>query len=148
MSSHPKQVVIQEALWSFMQYCEVYCSGACCGIGAFEVHRAMLLRKVADMHLAGVDGSTAFREAWRQLAELRKSLASEPIESEHGDVPFWSHDGEDLPEFWLPSSEVSKWLEQWDTAFTEASRFAGLAKGSAEPGAARNSHRPLRLTDS
>ncbi len=138
MSSYPKQIVVEEPLWGFIRHCEVYCSGACCGVDAFEIHRALLLRKVADMHLAGTDGSTAFRAARRQMSELRQRVALEKIQTVNDDAPFWSSAGDKLPEFWLPLTQVGDWLMKWEVAFTEASQYGGLAGDSAEPGAAPN----------
>jgi hypothetical protein len=136
MSSYPKQIVIEEPLWGFMRHCEVYCSGACCGVEAFEVHRSLLLRKVADMHLAGTDGTTAFRTARRQMAELKRRVASEEIQTVNDEAPFWTSAGNKLPEFWLPLEQVGDWLVKWEAAFTEASQYGGLDGGNAEPGAA------------
>lgn len=136
MPSYPKQIVIEEPLWGFMRHCEVYCSGACCGVEAFEVHRALLLRKVADMHLAGTDGSAAFCAARRQMDELRRRVATEKIQTVNDEAPFWSSARDQLPEFWVPLEQVGAWLEKWQAAFTEASQYGGLAGVSAEPGAA------------
>lgn len=129
--NYPKQVVIDEPLWSFMHHCEVYCSGACCGVEAFEVHRAMLLRKVVDMNLVGLDGAASFCLARRQMTELRQHVASENIQVVNDEIPFWTSGAAELPQFWLSKEEVAGWLEQWEVSFDEASRYGGLAEGKA-----------------
>jgi hypothetical protein len=126
MSSHPKQIVISEPLWSFMDYCDVYCSAACCGVQAFEVHPALLLRKVIDMNLATKDGSASFDTARRQMTELRQRVSSEPLQTVNDEVPFWNSETSELPQFWLPVEEVADWLAKWETCFTEASQYGGL----------------------
>ena len=133
MATYPKQIVIGEPLWSFMHHCEVYCSGACCGIQAFEVHPALLLRKTADLNLTARDasGSAAFQTAWRQIVELRQRVGSVTLKTVHDEVPFWSSEPAELPEFWLPASEVADWLEKWEKSFTEASRYGGHDKHAA-----------------
>ena len=131
MPSHPKQIVIGEPLWGFMHHCEVYCSGACCGIQAFEVHPALLLRRTIDINLATKDGSAAFEAARRQITELRARLSSEALQTVNDEVPFWSGEASELPEFWLPVDEVADWLAKWETSFAEASRYGGLCKHAA-----------------
>ena len=37
MSEYPRQVVIDEPLWGFMEHCQIYCTAACCEKLAFEV---------------------------------------------------------------------------------------------------------------
>ena len=128
MASPPKQIVVIEPLWSFMHYCEVYCSGACCGIQAFEVHPALLLRKTIDMNVAAQNGSASFEAARRQMIELRSRLSSQALQTVNDEVPFWKGESAELPEFCLPASEVADWLEKWETSFTEASRYGGLDK--------------------
>lgn len=128
MSSHPKQIVIDEPLWSFMQHCEVYCSGACCGIEAFEVHPALLLRKTIDMNLASKDGSGSFENARRQMSVLRQLVSTVTLQTVNDQVPFWSREHSELPGFWLPVGEVADWLAKWEASFTEASRYGGLEK--------------------
>src|SRR5687768_11878899 len=126
MSNHPKQIVIDEPLWSFMGHCEVYCSGACCGVQAFEIHPALLLRKTIDLNLATKDGSAAFEAARRQMTELRQRVSSQALQTVNDEVPFWKGESSKLPEFWLPIGEVADWLEKWEVSFTEASRYGGL----------------------
>jgi hypothetical protein len=61
MTDYPRQVVIESPLWDFMEHCEVYCSASCCGMDAFEVHHALILRKVIDENLGGKDGQKIFK---------------------------------------------------------------------------------------
>jgi hypothetical protein len=127
MPSYPRQIVIQEPLCSFMDHCEVYCSAACCGVEAFEVHPALLLRKVIDMNLAGADGATAFSMARHQMAGLRQYVASERIQTVDGEAPFWRSVENELPEFWLSMEQLVPWLVKWEAAFCEASHYGGLS---------------------
>lgn len=128
MSSYPKQVVIDEPLWSFMRFCEVYCSAACCGVQAFEVHPALLLRKMIDMNLATKDGSATFEVARRQMLELRRRVSSVALQTVNDEVPFWKSTTSELPEFWLPNDEVADWLAKWEASSIEASRHGGLGE--------------------
>src|SRR3954467_4981780 len=120
MPRYPKQIAIDEPLWSFMQHCEVYCSGACCGIQAFEVHPALLLRKTIDMNRATKDGSASFQTAWRQMTALRERISSEALQTVNDEVPFWGSKSTELPNFWLPAGEVIDWIEKWEKSFAEA----------------------------
>jgi hypothetical protein len=129
MSEYPKQIEINSPLWAFMEYCEVYCTGACCGIQAFEIHPALLLRKVIDENLAGKNGSKQFRLAWQQLVALIRYIESENLVSVNGDLPFWNEGNTNLPQYWLPEKEVPEWLERWNDAFTKASKYGGLDEG-------------------
>ena len=128
-SSHlPKQIVIEEPLWGFMLHCQVYCSGDCCGSEAFEVHKALILRKVIDMNRAKLDGSAVFRLARQQIAELRQRVSAETLQVVDDEVPFWTLE---RFMFCLPKDEVVGWLEKWETGFEEASHYGGLSKNAA-----------------
>ncbi|MFC1858159.1 DUF6331 family protein [Thermodesulfobacteriota bacterium] len=126
MSEYPKQIEINDPLWAFMQHGEVYCSGACCGIQAFEVHPALLLRKVIDENLAGRNGSEQFKIAWQQLADLIRFVELTNLVSVNGELPFWNEERTELPQYWLPEEEVPGWLERWNDAFAKASKYGGL----------------------
>ena len=128
MSRLPKQIVIGEPLWSYMHHCEVYCSGACCGVHAFEIHPALLLRKTMDMNLATKDGAASFQAARRQMTELRQRTSSEALQTVNDEVPFWKSETSNLPLFLLPVDEVADWLAKWETSFKEASGYGGLDK--------------------
>jgi hypothetical protein len=128
MTVHPRQVVIHNPLWAFMQHCEVYCSAACCGTQAFEVHPALLLRKVIDENLRGGDGQKSFKLAWQQLIDLINLLSTTKLMVVHDEVPFWDEENTELPQYWLPKGVIPKWLSLWNDAFKKASRYGGLDK--------------------
>ena len=130
MSNYPKQIVVSEPLWSFMDYCAVYCSAACCGVQAFEVHPALLLRKTIDMNLATKDGSTSFQAALSQMTDLRQRASSEALHAVNNNVPFWNCETSEVPQFWLPVDEVADWLAKWESCFIEASHYGGLDKSA------------------
>jgi hypothetical protein len=128
MDEYPRQVVIPNPLWSFMQHCEVYCTGSCCGIDAFEVHPALLLRRVIDENLGGGDGHRSFRVAWQQLKDLIRHYNITPLLTLHGEVPFWNDEPGNLPQYWLPKNRIHKWFSEWSDAFEKASHYGGLEK--------------------
>lgn len=132
MFLYPKQIVIEDPLWGFIDFCEVYCSAGCCGIDAFEVHPALLLRKVADMNLAGAHGDTAFRTARHQLADLKHLVETHEFETVHTEIPIWRSVSAELPEFCIGQEELRNWLKAWDVAFEAASQYHGLQNVKTE----------------
>jgi hypothetical protein len=81
-----QQIVIGEPFWSFMHHCEVYCCGACCGVQAFDVRPALLLRKTIDLNLAAKDGSASYQAARRQMTELRQRVFLEALQTVNDNV--------------------------------------------------------------
>jgi len=128
MAKYPRQVVIHNPLWEFMEYCEVYCSYACCGEDAFEVHHALLLRRVIDENVSGKRGDKSFRTAWQQLKDLMIFLDTERLTIlDHG-LPIWSDEETELPQYWVSKEDFKKWLGTWNKAFKQASCYGGLDK--------------------
>jgi hypothetical protein len=111
-----------------MQYCEVYCTAACCGTDAFEVHPALILRKTIDDNLGGRDGQRLFRRAWQQLQTVISLVATTELINLHNELPFWSEEETELPQYWLPKAKVLDWLQLWNEAFEKASHTGGLNK--------------------
>lgn len=128
MSKYPQQVIIENPLWAFMRYCEVYCSAACCGKDAFEVHHALILRKVIDENLAGIDGNNSFKLAWQQLKSIISIVNSIELACVNNEVPIWNDELVDLPQYWMPVNEFKDWLSEWNVVFEKASRYGGLDK--------------------
>ena len=123
MAKYPRQVVIHNPLWEFMRYCEVYCNYACCGEAAFEVHHALILRKVIDENLGGGHGDQSFELAWRQLRDLIVFLdTTELINLDHG-LPIWSEEETEFPQYWVSKDSYQSWLETWNDAFEKASSY-------------------------
>ena len=128
MTDYPRQIVIPNPLWSFMQYSEVYCTAACCGLGAFEIHAALLLRKVLDENLGGRDGNRQFHIAKRQLRDLIQYCEFTDLEALGENVPIWNEEPINLPQYWLPRDKIKGWLSEWNHAFEKASIYNGLEK--------------------
>ena len=126
IDKHQRQIVIKNPLWDFMEYCQVYCSASCCGIHAFEVHPALLLRRVYDENLGGGDGHKLFREAWQQLRNLILFIDTHELKHVDGNLPIWSEEVTDLPQYWFPADEIKNWLSEWDETFVKASHYSGL----------------------
>ena len=127
MTKYPRQIVIKKPLWDFMEYCQVYCSAACCGTEAFEIHPALLLRRVYDENLSGKDGHKLFWDAWQQLRDLMHYVDNHNLTIiEGGGLPIWSEEITDLPQYWFAGDEFSRWLKIWDETFIKASRYSGL----------------------
>ncbi|MHC1782393.1 MAG: DUF6331 family protein [Anaerolineaceae bacterium] len=128
MPEYPRQIIIEKPLWDFMEYCEVYCSASCCGLDAFEIHAALLLRKVIDKNLSKTDGNQSFNSAWNQLIKIISHIDNLDLESTNHEIPIWSYENCKLPEYWLPENDIRSWLNLWNDAFTKASHYGGLRK--------------------
>ena len=128
MAKYPRQLVIDKPLWEFMQYCEVYCSAACCGIDAFEVHPALILRKTIDENLSSRSGHKLFVRAWEQLKDVINFVRTTELISFHDELPVWNEEETELPQYWLPKDTIPQWLQQWNGAFEKASHTGGLDK--------------------
>jgi hypothetical protein len=116
-----------------MEHCEVYCTAACCGTQAFELHPALLLRKIIDINIATQDGSgsRAFSAAWGQLQKIRELASGTEFASINSEVLFWKSASSDCHEFSIPVDEVLTWLAAWDDCFSRASRTVGLDSDAA-----------------
>jgi hypothetical protein len=125
MSTYPQQIFIRRPLRDFIAYIEVYCTVECCGVGAAEVHPALLIRKSLDGNIAGFDGNAAFNEAKNQIEELSEMLDSLDIQCHEGQVPFWSELNSDLPDYWLNKDDAIGWVQSLHQAFSQASRHIG-----------------------
>jgi hypothetical protein len=123
MPEYPRQLIIKQPLWAFMCYCEIYCSAACCGRAAFQVHHALILRKVIDENLAGRDGSKLFELAWQQLRDVIAFVNATELICVHNEVPIWNDEPVELPQYSMPVKEFKDWLLVWDGVFTEAARY-------------------------
>ena len=133
MANYPKQIILRAPLSEFVEHCEVYCTGACCGTDAFELHPALLLRKCIDENVRGGDSYRAFHQAWEQLRGLIALVDSTELQSVHDQVPIWKEENSNLPEFWFPRSDVSEWLHTLDDSFREASKYGGLDQARGTP---------------
>jgi hypothetical protein len=97
-------------------------------MAAFEVHPALILRKVIDENLGGGDGHKSFRLAWQQLESIIEFVDTVELKSVNGELPVWSDEHTELPQYWLPENEVKDWLGLWNEAFEKASHNGGLDK--------------------
>ena len=51
MNNYPKEIIIEKPLWDFMEHCEVYSTASSSEKQAFEIHHALLLRKMIDENI-------------------------------------------------------------------------------------------------
>lgn len=109
MQEFKNQIKISEALAELFDFAEVYCSPACCGISAFEIHKGLLLRKIIDKGALGVPWYNQVKsEIDSHYAEVVASLAK----SEE-DIPIIYPRNDVFPEFFLQKNEVIHFFLRW-----------------------------------
>ena len=123
----PRQILLDEPFLSFIEHSEVYCSGACCGVDAFEVHEGLILRKVIDWNLIDKSGNDKYSEARNQVSSICDFLSNNDLLSINEEVPIWCIKNNGLPKFWLPIEEVNSWFLMWMDKFEKASHHGGLS---------------------
>jgi hypothetical protein len=93
------QFTLPQPLASLKSSCEVYCSAACCGLGAFEVAGKHIEPWISD------NGLPRTFEALTQLEELTHA-----IQAQRGGVVSDMHD---FGDGWQHASECVEYLELW-----------------------------------
>lgn len=127
MSSYPKQIIVEKPLLDFLRHCEVYCSIACCGLQALEIHKALILSRVASENLAKRDGGNQFVLAQLQVQQLNQRLQPLVLEEVHGEVPIWDINESKLPLCWLSKMDALILFSNLEKEFFEAAKYHGLA---------------------
>jgi hypothetical protein len=122
---YPRQIVIGQPLWDYMEFCQVYCTAACCGDQAFEVHRALLSRKTIDYNLAGLKGREILRHAWWQVIEINRLLEDQGVQTFLDQAPIWKEGKDNLPAYWLDEEIVKPWFKVWQETFALAANIFG-----------------------
>jgi hypothetical protein len=120
MEKYPKEIVIEQPLWDFMEYCEVYSSAASSEKNAFEIHLALLLRKMIDENISGHNGGSLLRQAWKQLKALKEKIKSRNFKTFDNQIPIWKDIKSDLPEYWLDIEGIDEWFDKWEREFKKA----------------------------
>jgi len=120
MDKFPRQIILKNPLRDFMGFCEVYCTAECCEKLAFEVHPALLRRRMIDFNLAGKDGEHLLEEAFDQFKSIRNQLLSPDLQTVHEQVPFWADNDSELPNYWIELDGLKEWLQKWEYAFIGA----------------------------
>lgn len=103
-----------------MEHCEVYSSAASSEKLAFEIHQALLLRKMIDENISGRNGSSLLRQAWSQLKILKEIIKNREFKVVDNQIPIWSDLKSELPEYWLEIEGIDEWFEKWDEEFKKA----------------------------
>ena len=122
-----KQVVVEKPLLDFLLHCEVYCSMACCGMQALEIHKALILSRQGLEDRAKRDGLGQFVLAQKQVQALNKKLQTLVLETINGEVPIWDESEAELPLCWLPKMDVLVLFSKFEEAFFEAAKYNGKA---------------------
>ncbi len=120
MSNYPREIIIKKPLWDFMKHCEVYSTAASSEKPAFEIHHALLFRKMIDENILGHDGASLLQHAWTQLKELKEKIHKRNFKIIDGQIPIWNELDSDSPEYWLDTEGIDEWFEEWDEAFKKA----------------------------
>ncbi|MDP7287089.1 MAG: DUF6331 family protein [Phycisphaerae bacterium] len=135
MAEYPVQIVVDDALWDFMEYCEIYCGGACCGIDAYEIHHGLLIRKSIDWNISDRSGEQKFNKAWGQLKELVHAAETTAPQAVNGQIAVWRKGGEEgWPAFVVDADDVIPWLHKWEEAFTAAAKHVCIRTRSKDKG--------------
>lgn len=103
MRTFNNQVCISEQLVELLDFCEIYCSAACCGINAFEIHKGLLLRKVIDKGSDGVDWYNLLNKEVKKLSSELERLS---VEDNEEDIPIIYPRNDSFPEYYLPYNEL------------------------------------------
>ena len=130
-TNYPKQLIVKPPLLDFLKHCEVYCSAACCGLGAFEIHKALVLSFEKQENLAMRDGQAQFIEALKQTRNFKLMLKSQKLDAVNGEIPVWFEpleSFESLPDFWMTEADLLILFSRFEEAFAEASKYNGMSK--------------------
>lgn len=110
MREYPNQMKISGDLAELLDFSEIYCSAACCGLQAFEIHKSLLLRKIIDKGEKGISWYNALKA---ELEELYLTVEATKVDSEE-EVPVIYPRNKSLPEYWLPHNELLHFLRRWN----------------------------------
>ena len=118
MREFGNQVKISSALSELLDFSEIYCSGACCGLQAFEIHKSLLLRKIIDKNIDGEDGVNWYNELNIEIDSLHRHVSNLAIDNEE-EIPVIYPRNDSLPEYYLPKNELQHMLLRWQRVFKQ-----------------------------
>lgn len=112
------QIKISSALSELLDFSEIYCSAACCGLSAFEIHKGLLLRKIIDKNISGESGINWYNELKIEIDYLHGYVTNLVIENEK-EIPVIYPRNDKLPEYYLPKNELQHLLLRWQRVFKQ-----------------------------
>ncbi|MDO3381530.1 DUF6331 family protein [Gilvimarinus algae] len=118
MESIKYQVRVSDALAELLDFSEIYCSAACCGLQAFEIHRGLLIRKIIDKNLEGTSGIDWYNELKAEVDSLHHYISNLAVKDET-EISVFYPQNTNLPEFHLPKNELQHFFLRWQRVFTQ-----------------------------
>ena len=103
MREFTNQIIISSKLAELLEFCEVNCSAECCGINAFEINKALLLRKLIDKENKRTEWYNSIKN------EVNKSylkLKEMNIKNEEENIPVIYPKNDSSPEYYLSYEEI------------------------------------------
>jgi hypothetical protein len=118
MKDFENQVKVSSELSELLDYAQIYCSASCCGLGAFEIHKSLLLRKVINKKLAGESGIKWYGQLKVEIESLHELVSRLELPDEY-EIPIVYPTNDTLPEFYLPKNELQHLLLRWQRVFRQ-----------------------------
>ena len=112
MREFENQIKISSALSELLDFSEIYCSAACCGLQAFGIHKSLLLRRIIDKNNEGKSGINWYNELKLEIDAPHLHLTNLSIDNEK-EIPVIYPRNDSLPEFYLPKNELQHLLLRW-----------------------------------
>lgn len=103
MRKFENQILISPILKELLDFLEVNCSAACCGLQAFEINKSLLLRQIIDKGSEGVSWyNSLISDVGATSEEIDKISVIDPEQ----DIPVIYPENDSCPEFYLPYNEL------------------------------------------
>jgi len=115
MRNFPNQIEVSDELSELFEFSEIYCTAGCCGLGAFEIHRGMLVRKIIDK---GVDGISWYNKNRKEIDQLHDKVKDLPVGSDV-EIPVIYPKNYSVPQFYLPKNELQHFFLRWQRVFRQ-----------------------------
>lgn len=109
MRNFENQLEVSDDFVEFLDFIEIHCSAACCGLEAFELSEGLLLRFLLDKK---DDRKSWYKSTVFEIAELEEYLGKKKITDSELDIPFVYPRNDSLPEYYLPHNEVTLLLKR------------------------------------
>ena len=69
-TEYEHKVKASTALAELLDSTAIYCSAACCGLDAFEIHRGLLLRKIIDKNIEKDKGNDWYNSLEQEIESV------------------------------------------------------------------------------
>jgi len=97
------QISLSNELVELLDFFEVNCSAACCGLNAFEINRGLALRIIIDKG----DKRREWHEQLKlEVKNLRTEISSLKVSDSGEDIAIRYPNNTELPEYHLPHNEL------------------------------------------